>query len=121
MRFSLALHDMEAHMQRLATVAVLAVLIGPTLAAAQQQPPATGQQSPTVKPNEPSAQGSGAGMPGLPGSKSGPSVRRPGETTGSGTPGPEEQRDSTTRLRDPSNIPGQAGNKSGPPPGGQQR
>jgi hypothetical protein len=66
----------------------------------------------------PSGQNSGAGIPGLPGSKSGPAVK-PGTTTGAGQT--TQQTNPTVRQQDPSKIPGLPGSKSGPaaePPAG---
>lgn len=68
----------------------------------------------TTKPDvsaAPSAQNSGAGIPGQPGNKSGPAVK-PGETVGSSSTNRENPR---VQLQDPSNIKGLPGNKSGPP------
>lgn len=67
----------------------------------------------TAKPDvsaAPSAQSSGAGIAGQPGSKNGPAVK-PGETVGSST---ETQPNSTVQQQDTSNIKGLPGNKSGP-------
>jgi hypothetical protein len=69
----------------------------------------------TTKPDvstAPSAQNSGAGIPGQPGNKSGPAVK-PGETVGSSST--TNQENPTVRSQDPSNIKGLPGNKSGPP------
>ena len=65
----------------------------------------------------PSGQNSGAGIPGKPGSKSGPAVKPSGETTGSDM----SDHNRAVRQQDSSKIPGQPGNKSGPavkPPSG---
>ena len=67
-------------------------------------PPAGGQVT------APSGQNSGAGIPGKPGSKSGPAVKPSGETTGSDM----SDHNRAVRQQDSSKIPGQAGNKSGP-------
>ncbi len=58
----------------------------------------------------PSAQNSGAGIPGQPGGKNGPAVKR-GETVGSGA----DQHNPTVQQQDTSKIKGMPGNKSGPP------
>src|SRR5262245_33580673 len=65
----------------------------------------------------PSRQNSGAGIPGKPGSKSGPAAKSPSETTGSDM----SDQNRAVRQQDSSKIPGQPGNKSGPavrPPSG---
>jgi hypothetical protein len=59
------------------------------------------QQQPTT-PN------SGAGIPGLPGSKSGPAVKPPSATTGSGVDSGQG------RNQDATKVPGLPGSKSGP-------
>lgn len=67
----------------------------------------------TTKPEvsaAPSAQSSGAGIAGQPGSKNGPAAK-PGGTVGSST---ERQSNSTIQQQDTSNIKGLPGNKSGP-------
>lgn len=69
----------------------------------------------TTKPDvstAPSAQNSGAGIPGQPGNKSGPAVK-PGETVGSSST--TNQENPKVQLQDPSNIKRLPGNKSGPP------
>jgi hypothetical protein len=58
----------------------------------------------------PSGQNSGAGIPGHPGSKSGPAAKSQSETTGTDM----DQHNRTIREQDSSKIPGQPGNKSGP-------
>ncbi len=66
----------------------------------------------TTKPDvsqAPSAKNSGAGIPGMPGNKSGPAVKS--DTVGSGG----EQHNPTVKQQDPSKIQGMPGNKSGPP------
>lgn len=88
-------------MMRIASTVVVALAISAMPALAQ-----------TTKPDvsdAPSAQNSGAGVPGLPGNKSGPAVKS--GTVGSGT----EQHNPTVKQQDPSNIKGLPGNKSGPP------
>jgi hypothetical protein len=65
----------------------------------------------------PSGQNSGAGIPGKPGSKSGPAAKSSSETTGSDM----SDQNRAVRQQDSSKIPGQPGNKSGPavrPPSG---
>jgi len=61
----------------------------------------------------PSGQNSGAGIPGKPGSKSGPAVKSPSDTTGSAQRQSEPSTE-TTRQQDPAKIPGLPGSKSGP-------
>jgi hypothetical protein len=64
----------------------------------------------------PSGQNSGTGIPGQPGSKSGPAAKSSPETTGS-----DMDHNRAVRQQDSSKIPGQPGNKSGPtvrPPSG---
>jgi hypothetical protein len=65
----------------------------------------------------PSGQNSGTGIPGQPGSKSGPAAKSSPETTGSDM----NDHNRAVRQQDSSKIPGQPGNKSGPavrPPSG---
>ena len=57
----------------------------------------------------PGTQNSGAGIPGKPGSKSGPAMNRAGETTGSN---PSDHP--AGRAQDAAKVPGMPGNKSGP-------
>jgi len=59
----------------------------------------------------PSANSSGAGIPGKPGGKSGASVKS--GTVGSGAV--TTQENPTVRQQDSSNVQGMPGNKSGPP------
>jgi hypothetical protein len=73
-------------------------------ASAQNTAPPGGNQV-TV----PSGQNSGAGIPGKPGSKSGPAAKSSSETTGS-----DIDQNRAVRQQDSSKIPGQPGNKSGP-------
>jgi hypothetical protein len=90
--------------------AVLAMLTLP--ASAQTTAPSGGGQV-----TAPSGQNSGAGIPGKPGSKSGPAVKPSGETTGSDM----TDHNRAVRQQDSSKVPGQPGNKSGPavkPPSG---
>jgi hypothetical protein len=74
-------------------------------ASAQTTAPSGGGQA-TV----PSGQNSGAGIPGKPGSKSGPAVKPSGETTGSDM----SDHNRAVRQQDSSKVPGLPGNKSGP-------
>ena len=63
----------------------------------------------------PSAQNSGAGIPGQPGNKNGPAARPPSATSGAGaTSSPSESDNEAARAQDAAKIPGQPGNKSGP-------
>jgi hypothetical protein len=76
--------------------------------------PAAFAQTQTTKPDvssAPSAQNSGAGIAGQPGSKSGPTAPR--GTVGSGA-GANPQNP-TVQQQDTSKIKGLPGNKSGPP------
>jgi hypothetical protein len=74
-------------------------------ASAQSTAPSEGGQV-----TAPSGQNSGPGIPGKPGSKSGPAVKPSGETTGSDM----SDHNRAVRQQDSSKIPGQPGNKSGP-------
>lgn len=97
-----------------ATVATLALLALPVAA---QTPPANTPGQGTA----PSGQNSGAGVPGLPGNKSGPAVRSPSGTSGAAT-GSTSQQDPSVRQQDTSKVPGMPGSKSGPaerPPSGR--
>ena len=98
-------------MLKLLTLATaLAVVTLP--ASAQTTAPSGGGQT-----TMPSGQNSGPGIPGKPGSKSGPAVKPSGETTGSDM----SDHNRAVRQQDSSKIPGQPGNKSGPavkPPSG---
>ena len=70
--------------------------------------------------NPPSAQNSGAGIAGKPGSKSGPAVRPSGGTTGHEL-NANEGRNENTGSQDAAKVPGLPGSKSGPatrPPSG---
>jgi hypothetical protein len=81
---------------------------------------AAAQTSTPTGATQQNAPNSGAGIPGQPGNKSGPSVRPPSATTGSGTSSGAQTNEG--RTLDASKIPGQSGNKSGPaarPPAGQ--
>ena len=83
------------------------------LSPSAQSAPAGGEGQVTV----PSGQNSGAGIPGKPGSKSGPAAKSSPETTGSDM----NDQNRAVRQQDSSKIPGQPGNKSGPavkPPSG---
>jgi hypothetical protein len=91
-------------MLRLVTAAI-AVAIVTLPASAQTTGPGAGAQT-TV----PSGQNSGAGIPGKPGSKSGPAAKSSSETTGSDM----SDHNRAVRQQDSSKIPGQPGNKSGP-------
>lgn len=85
-----------------------AVLAMAALPAAAQ----TGAPSGTPQITEPSAQNSGTGISGKPGSKSGPAAKpetREPRTTGEG------MESGHTRQQDSSKIPGKPGGKSGAP------
>ena len=93
-------------MKRIVIVAALAVAGFPLAALS-----ALSQTAQPDVSTAPSAQNSGAGIPGMPGNKSGPAVK-PG-TVGSNST--LNQENPTVRQQDPSNIKGLPGNKSGPP------
>ena len=82
---------------------VLAVPAGLTPSLAQSAKPDAS--------SAPSAQNSGAGIPGKAGGKSGPAVN-PGTV---GSSAATKQENPTIRQQDPSNIKGAPGNKNGPP------
>jgi hypothetical protein len=88
----------------LAGAVALAIVTLP--ASAQNSPPAGPSQS-TAPPGN-----SGAGIPGQPGNKSGPAVKGPSGTTGSGANSTEKQNESVGQ--DASKIQGLPGSKSGP-------
>ena len=84
-------------MNRFAVAALLAIIATPAVA----------QNTGTAPNSSPSAQSSGVGITGRPGSESGPAVTTQGRTaTGQTNP--------TTQLQDPSKIAGKPGGKSGP-------
>jgi hypothetical protein len=87
------------------------IVIVAALAVAGFPPAALSQTAQPDVSTAPSAQNSGAGIPGMPGNKSGPAVK-PG-TVGSNST--LNQENPTVRQQDPSNIKGLPGNKSGPP------
>jgi len=92
-------------MLRLLTGAIALATV--TLPASAQNTAPSGGGQVTV----PSGQNSGAGIPGKPGSKSGPAAKpSSSETTGSDT----SDQNRAVRQQDSSKIPGQPGNKSGP-------
>jgi hypothetical protein len=84
---------------------VVALALATSFAAAQTTSGPSGT-TPQSAPN------SGAGIPGQPGNKSGPAVKSPSTTTGSGMNSGVQTNDG--RTLDTSKIPGQPGNKSGP-------
>jgi hypothetical protein len=63
--------------------------------------------------NAPSGSNSGAGIAGQPGSKSGPAVKSPNSTTGSGASS-DAQRSQGSGNQDAAKVPGLPGSKSGP-------
>jgi len=89
-------------MKWFASVASLALVLAGPAALAQSAKPDS---------SAPSAQNSGAGIPGKPGGKSGASVT-PGTV---GSSAATKQEDPTVRQQDPANIKGAPGNKNGPP------
>jgi hypothetical protein len=91
-------------MLRLFTSAIALAIV--TLPASAQTTAPSGGGQVTV----PSGQNSGAGIPGKPGSKSGPAAKSSSETTGSDL----SDQNRAVREQDPSKIPGQPGSKSGP-------
>ena len=70
--------------------------------------PALAQNAPPPSASTPSSANSGAGTPGLPGSKSGPAVRPSND--GRATPNNQD----ANRNQDASKVPGLPGSKSGP-------
>jgi hypothetical protein len=101
----------EFAMLRLLTGVIALAIVTLPASAQTTAPPGGGQV--TV----PSGQNSGAGIPGKPGSKSGPAAKSSSETTGSDM----SDHNRAVRQQDSSKIPGQPGNKSGPavrPPSG---
>src|SRR4051794_8390833 len=83
-----------------------------TLALLATAPAALAQTTNPDVSGAPSAQNSGAGIPGLPGSKSGPAVR-PRDAAGSAASA--SQQNTTVQQQDASKIQGLPGNKNGPP------
>ena len=90
-------------MLRLTAAAVALVAIA-SPAMSQTDAPAGARQVP-------SAQNSGAGIPGQPGNKNGPAARPPSATSGAGATTSDNP---AAREQDSAKIPGQPGNKSGP-------
>jgi hypothetical protein len=84
----------------LGALATCAAIASPVLAQSQN---GTGQTS------VPSAQNSGAGIPGQPGNKSGPAARPSGDMAEQGI-----GNNATVREQDAAKIPGKPGSKSGP-------
>jgi hypothetical protein len=78
-----------------------------TLPASAQSTPPAGAGQTTVPPGN-----SGAGIPGQPGNKSGPAVKNPSGTTGSGANSTGQQNG--TVGQDASKVQGLPGSKSGP-------
>jgi len=83
-------------MNRFAVAALLAIIATPAVA----------QNTGTAPNSSPSAQSSGVGITGQPGSESGPAMTKGHTATGQSNP--------TTQLQDPSKIAGKPGGKSGP-------
>ena len=67
-------------------------------------------QTNNANPSTPSAQNSGAGIPGYAGNKNGPAANKEGTVGSSAATG----QDSRVRQQDPAGIKGLPGNKSGP-------
>lgn len=88
------------------------IMTASTLTLTVLSPAASGQTNKPDVSSAPSAQNSGAGIPGQPGNKNGPAVK-PGETVGSSSA--TDQHNPTVQAQDPSNVKGLPGNKSGPP------
>ncbi len=98
---------MEPHMMLLRCIAVTFFAVYGLPTGAQTTSPSTGAQNQSVQDNAPGTGGtSRPGVPGLPGSKSGPAVRSQGSDPSSG--------DSTTTHQDPSGVRGLPGSKAGP-------
>jgi len=94
----------EDSMPKLTTCAAAAVAVALASVSAQAQTP-----PPTMAP---SAQNSGTGIPGLPGSESGSAVRPGAE---SAAPQSSADQNTTVQQQDSAKVPGFAGNKNGPP------
>ncbi|WP_245286476.1 hypothetical protein [Bradyrhizobium sp. ARR65] len=86
------------------------MIVAAALASAVFVPAAIAQHRESDVSTAPSAQNSGAGIAGQPGSKSGPATK-PG-TVGSNS---SNQGNPAVQQQDPAKIPGVPGNKSGPP------
>jgi hypothetical protein len=84
-------------------VALVLMTSGPAAFAQTQKPDVSAA---------PSSQSSGAGIPGQPGTKSGPAEKPALGTVGQTAP---NQQETTVQQQDPSNVKGMQGNKSGPP------
>jgi len=82
------------------------------LALALATVPVAAQTSGQPSTQAPNAQNSGTGIPGHPGSKSGPAAK-PSDSTGTVGMGNEPQNPAA-RQQDSSKIPGKPGGKSGP-------
>lgn len=87
--------------------AAMALLFLSVPATAQVRSPADG------KITIPSAQNSGAGIPGQPGNKSGPAPKA-SETSGTRVPSNPDETVSPTQEGDSAKIPGKPGGKAGP-------
>jgi hypothetical protein len=108
----------EKRMLRLAAVALAFATMASPAFSQTGTPSGAGAGQVTV----PSGQNSGAGIPGQPGNKNGPSAGSPSATTGAGANSQApEPNNGTVRQQDSAKIPGQPGSKSGPaakPPSG---
>jgi hypothetical protein len=113
-------------MQRLLFgVTLTAMLTATSWLSAQPTPPTPGTQLPTERHSPGTGGVSKPGTPGLPGSKSGPSVREPSGTSGSSTSGasdttsgpgsanPGPVHTGGAQLQDQAKVPGRPGTKSG--------
>ena len=87
------------------------MIIAIGLASVVLVPAAIAQHKDSDVSTAPSAQNSGAGIAGQPGSKSGPAAK-PGTIGSSST---SNQGNPAVQQQDPAKIPGLPGNKSGPP------
>jgi hypothetical protein len=92
-------------MRYVVSAVALALMVSASMAFAQQT------KQPDVS-TAPSAQSSGAGIAGHPGSKSGPAEKPALGTVGQTAP---NQHDPAVQQQDPSNVKGMPGIKSGPP------
>jgi hypothetical protein len=102
------------------TAAAVALVAAMSPAMSQTSTPA-GSDQVTV----PSAQNSGAGVPGQPGSENGPAVRPPSATSGTGATSSPSSSNEGVREQDSANMPGEPGSEGGmqaqPQPGSTGR
>jgi hypothetical protein len=94
----IGINTRESMMRALAILTVLPLVV---------TTPALSQNAQSTQP-QPTSPNSGAGIPGQPGNKSGPAVKPPSATTGSGVDA------GVGRNQDAAKVPGLPGSKSGP-------